>query len=142
MATNADQAASALESALTPSASSDDADARSGLTRRQRVLKWHQKHAVWLWPVLATAAVCLYRATSITLWWDELTSYEIGSKMDVRQRTIGACCAVRSRVHELACEFTVPADCAAAQSGCGIDLSFAQDPFSQEGRHPCSEARG
>lgn len=80
MATNADQADSAVEPALIPDVSPDDGDARRGASGRQRVLDWHQRHAVWLWPVLATAAVCLWRATTISLWWDELTSYEIATR--------------------------------------------------------------
>jgi len=80
MATKADQAGSAVEPALVPGVSPDGAETRRDGSVRQRLLEWHQKHAVWLWPVLATAAICLWRATTVSLWWDELTSYEIATR--------------------------------------------------------------
>ena len=64
----------------------------------RRILReWRAAAAVpgwvyWLLPVLVTAALGLYRATSIVLWWDELTT------IDMARRPIGGIFATAHNV--------------------------------------------
>jgi mannosyltransferase len=64
---------------------------------RRTLREWQSAAGVpmwvfWLLPVLLTAALGLYRATSIVLWWDEL------STIDVAQRPIGGILATAHHV--------------------------------------------
>lgn len=36
--------------------------------------------STWFWPAAATAAICSWRMGRISLWWDELTTYDVAGR--------------------------------------------------------------